>query len=568
MCSVAESTQGSRPRRPGTRIGDGDRWYPRSMLDGRWRAKVERGLEPVGHGLHRVGISADGLTIFGLAIAIVTAFVIADGHLVLGVIGLILTGRPRHPRRFGRSHEWPRRPPRSVLRLGLRPDRRRRDLPRCRLVPLRPRIRASPVLVMAVLALSMLITYERARAESLGLTARGGLMERAERMVLLGVGLAFDILVPVMWVMLVLTAFTAVQRFVKVWRQATPEHSRRPRHLRGGVGDEPRAGTLAQWWAARRPGHRPRGDRRDSATRRTLTVAPRGAYLAYRAGAEVARRVSRRRSASPWREGSRSSSASASCGARTRQVERNLRRIYGPRVRRRSRSDAPSPRPSTPTGVTSTSCSASRALRRRRSTRTCGSSGVEHIAAAIAAGRGVVLALPHLGNWDAAGAWLAGQGYTVTVVAEPLEPPELFDWFVDDASPARDACHPAVADCRQPKCSRALRANHVVCLLCDRDLTGDGIEVEFLGERTTLPAGPGDARAAQRRAARRGRVLLPARTARTRSASSTRSTPSGRGVSATTSHARHPGARAPLRAAHPRPAGALASDAAELAQRP
>ena len=62
---------------------------------------------------------------------------------------------------------------------------------------------------MAVLALSMLITYERARAESLGLMARGGLMERAERMVLLGVGLAFNILVPVMWLMLVLTAFTA-----------------------------------------------------------------------------------------------------------------------------------------------------------------------------------------------------------------------------------------------------------------------------------------------------------------------------------------------------------------------
>ena len=49
---------------------------------------------------------------------------------------------------------------------------------------------------MAVLALSMLITYERARAESLGFQARGGLMERAERLVLLGVGLAFDILVP------------------------------------------------------------------------------------------------------------------------------------------------------------------------------------------------------------------------------------------------------------------------------------------------------------------------------------------------------------------------------------
>jgi CDP-diacylglycerol--glycerol-3-phosphate 3-phosphatidyltransferase len=105
---------------------------------------------------------------------------------------------------------------------------------------------------MAVLALSMLITYERARAESLGFQARGGLMERAERLVLLGVGLAFDILVPMLWVMLALTAITAIQRFVKVWRQATPERSRRSRHHRRGSG-EPHAGGLAQWWAAHRP---------------------------------------------------------------------------------------------------------------------------------------------------------------------------------------------------------------------------------------------------------------------------------------------------------------------------
>ena len=74
----------------------------------------------------------------------------------------------------------------------------------------------------------MLISYERARAESLGLDARGGLMERAERFVFLGVGLAFDILVPVLWVMLVLTAFTAVQRFVLVYRQA--DRPRRRHH--------------------------------------------------------------------------------------------------------------------------------------------------------------------------------------------------------------------------------------------------------------------------------------------------------------------------------------------------
>src|SRR3546814_5157614 len=79
----------------------------------------------------------------------------------------------------------------------------------------------------------MLISYERAKAESLGFDARGGLMERAERIIALGVGLLFDsLLIPVLWVMLVLTLVTAGQRFVKVWRQASiarpvPESSRR-----------------------------------------------------------------------------------------------------------------------------------------------------------------------------------------------------------------------------------------------------------------------------------------------------------------------------------------------------
>ena len=98
-------------------------------------------------------------------------------------------------------------------------------------------------------------------------------MERAERMVLLGVGLAFDILVPVLWIMLVLTAFTAVQRFVKVWRQATPERPRRTRHHRGS-GDR-RAARRERWrsggrHAVRRPSA-PAADRRvtSSLTRRT-----------------------------------------------------------------------------------------------------------------------------------------------------------------------------------------------------------------------------------------------------------------------------------------------------------
>lgn len=132
--------------------------------------------------------------------------------------------------------------------------------------------------------------------------------------------------------------------------------------------------------------------------------------------------------------------------------------------------------------------------------------GVEHLDAAVAAGRGVLLCLPHLGNWDAAGAWLSGRFGAatprITVVAEPVEPPELFAWFVDtrrriglDVIPLGPDAGSAVL--------RALGAGGVVCLVCDRDLTGEGVEVEFFGERTRLPAGPATL------AFRSGATLLP-----------------------------------------------------------
>jgi phosphatidylinositol dimannoside acyltransferase len=115
--------------------------------------------------------------------------------------------------------------------------------------------------------------------------------------------------------------------------------------------------------------------------------------------------------------------------------------------------------------------------------------GGEHLDAALAEGRGVILALPHLGNWDVAGAWLAGRGVPVTVVAETVEPAELFQWF----AAARQAVGMevvALGDGAVPALVRALRDGHGVCLLADRDLTGDGIEVDLFGERTRLPGGP------------------------------------------------------------------------------
>jgi hypothetical protein len=77
------------------------------------------------------------------------------------------------------------------------------------------------MLPLAVMGAAGLVSYERAKAESLGFTARGGLMERAERMLALGACLVFSaLMVPILWVMLALTLFTAGHRFVMVWRQA------------------------------------------------------------------------------------------------------------------------------------------------------------------------------------------------------------------------------------------------------------------------------------------------------------------------------------------------------------
>lgn len=116
--------------------------------------------------------------------------------------------------------------------------------------------------------------------------------------------------------------------------------------------------------------------------------------------------------------------------------------------------------------------------------------GYEHLEAALAAGKGAILAMPHLGGWEWSGFWLTQvKGIPVTVVVERLDPPELFEWFVELR---RSFGFEVVA--LGPEAGnatiRALKANHALALLCDRDLAGGGPEVEFFGERTTLPAGP------------------------------------------------------------------------------
>ena len=115
--------------------------------------------------------------------------------------------------------------------------------------------------------------------------------------------------------------------------------------------------------------------------------------------------------------------------------------------------------------------------------------GYEHIVDALAQGNGVILVLPHLGGWEWAGRWIVDQGHQITVVVEKIDPPELFDWFVDLRS--KLGMHVVALGLDAGKTViRALNDNHVVCLLADRDLQGGGPDVEFFGERTTLPGGP------------------------------------------------------------------------------
>jgi lauroyl/myristoyl acyltransferase len=111
---------------------------------------------------------------------------------------------------------------------------------------------------------------------------------------------------------------------------------------------------------------------------------------------------------------------------------------------------------------------------------------------AVAAGTGCVVALPHAGNWDAAGAWVCAQGWGLTTVAERLKPEGLFRRFVAFRESLGMEIVPLVGGERAPLDVLAdrVRESRVVPLLADRDLTSRGVDVRFFGARTRMPAGP------------------------------------------------------------------------------
>lgn len=192
------------------------------MFDGRFRDNAERALRPVGQQLKRTGLTADHLTLLGVAMAVAAAFAIGTGRLRTGLVLLVLTALPdvldgavakasgTASSRGAFFDSTADRITDALLLGGVAwfiADTESAHL---------------TILPMAVLAASMTISYERAKADALGYNAKGGLMERAERLIALGIGLFFDsLLIPILWIMLALTLVTAIQRFAKVWRQAT-----------------------------------------------------------------------------------------------------------------------------------------------------------------------------------------------------------------------------------------------------------------------------------------------------------------------------------------------------------
>jgi CDP-diacylglycerol--glycerol-3-phosphate 3-phosphatidyltransferase len=206
------------------------------MLDGRWRHAVDRTTKPVGVALVRVGVTADVLTGVGLLFSAFTAVVVASGHLLWGIVMLFPTGLPdlfdgpvakasgTASARGAFFDSVADRLSDALLLGGVAWYLVARHHGEAALLPL------------AILAVTQLVSYQRAKAELLGMQAKGGLMERAERFIVLGLcflagGVSAPAFVPALWGYLGLVAVTATGRFVRVWQEAEgpvrPQRARR-----------------------------------------------------------------------------------------------------------------------------------------------------------------------------------------------------------------------------------------------------------------------------------------------------------------------------------------------------
>lgn len=237
------------------------------MFDGHLRSEVDKRTGPVGVALAKTPLSADSLTVVGIFFSIVAGVCLAYGKfglgfafVLLGAIPDLLDGplakvRGTTSKRGAFFDSFSDRISDLFLLGGLgwyfahsnRPD--------------------LAVLPFAIYGAASLISYQRAKAESLGFNAKGGIMERAERIVLLAIALLFSVvLVPVLWLMLALSFITVIQRFVKIWNQGTAVMSNTEARLtRGHVFNSSAMMQRSEFFRQRsrsgRPSH-PRRNRR------------------------------------------------------------------------------------------------------------------------------------------------------------------------------------------------------------------------------------------------------------------------------------------------------------------
>ncbi|MGD1012684.1 MAG: CDP-alcohol phosphatidyltransferase family protein [Acidimicrobiales bacterium] len=178
----------------------------------------------IGARLVRIGVTADEVTIVGLLLAAATGVSIALGHFWIGIVlltvgglmdtldGVVAKAAGSSSKKGAFFDSVSDRVADGLIFGGAAWYLASGSDPRLAVLP------------FAIFGVSATISYERAKAESLGYDAKGGLMERAERLILLGVALvAHVIFVPVLGLLLALSSFTAIQRFVKVWGQASKE---------------------------------------------------------------------------------------------------------------------------------------------------------------------------------------------------------------------------------------------------------------------------------------------------------------------------------------------------------
>jgi len=194
------------------------------MFDGNWRETVEKAVDPVGVAIRRTGLSADVLTVVGICMAGVAAVIIGSGRLGWGFVAMLAAGVPdlldgavakaagSTSKRGAFFDSTSDRLSDALIFGGIAWHLDVTEPGRIALLP------------MAVMAAALITSYVRAKGELLGYDASGGIMERAERFILVSVGLVFSsVLIIVLWAMLILSSVTVIQRFTKVWKQATAE---------------------------------------------------------------------------------------------------------------------------------------------------------------------------------------------------------------------------------------------------------------------------------------------------------------------------------------------------------